>query len=206
MDSPCNNFFFPPTHENNSSRALLLVGAWTAGDAEAVTRLRRELASPPSSTPAAAPPGPVPEESPPFRSSESSGNPASRRKISTDSVSLFFLRNCSTASSVCWSSGAPAAGLAPPADAPEPGDGESSRPSLALLFPKPSLDGSVFISFSSSASTRPPCTAAIFKMKCACARFKRKTPAVQDRVPWLVLADAASWRAGQKSRLLRPSV
>lgn len=148
---------------NSGATQLPLVGtgaatAGVAAAAETVTRLRSALASPPSwselfaSAPEAA-------ESPALASAESSGNPASLRKISTDSAKLFFLRNCSTASSVCWSVGVPApAELLPPAGAPQAGGGESSLPSLALLelFAAFSSDGSTVDSFLSTDSTSPP--------------------------------------------------
>ncbi|TNN71204.1 hypothetical protein EYF80_018552 [Liparis tanakae] len=67
-------------------RSLIGAGGAAAAADEAVTRLRRALASPPAASPLpAAAPEPAPEESPAFRSGESSGNPASRRKMSTDS-------------------------------------------------------------------------------------------------------------------------
>lgn len=136
---------------------VLFVGAGAPAEDKTVTRLRRELASPPSRS---TPPDPHPAESAPFASPESSGNPASRRKISTDSARLFLLRNCRTANTVCRSTAGPAAALLLSAEAS--GDAEGARASFALLFPQPSFAGSVFMSFSSSASTGPPCTAAIF--------------------------------------------
>lgn len=164
-----------------------LVGAW-ATDEETVVQLGRLLSPPSRLTLPAGPIEPNPESTL-FKSSEFSGKPASRRKISTDSLKLFFFRNCKTASRVCCSSVIPVEVLVIPVEVPVPGDVGSGFASLALLFPHTSLDGSVFMSFSSSVSTRLPCTAAILEMNCACAKERRGMPTVQDPRSWLALTD-----------------
>lgn len=128
------------------------VALWWAAADVMDTRLSKAFASPASPSPfPIIPPAPA---SVPCEFSWSSGRPASRFRISTDSVSLFRLRNCSTAIKVCWSSdfGAPPAG----------GDEESTPlPAFPDRFAEPSLRISGFVSFSVSSSIDPSCTAAI---------------------------------------------